>query len=127
MGDCNLSIVERQAMKLSKARLQDIRERMSLAVKTQFSRHPATCPRLKTMARYIQATRPDLQVELKDWEYTPSRHLYGHVSSFGKTQEGKRLIVKDKVGRCLVDHLTVEPYRRNVEVAAWILEQEEGS
>lgn len=109
-------------MKLSKAQLQDIRERMNLAVETQFSRKPATCPRLATMARYIQATMPSLRVELTDWEYTPSRHLYGHVSSFGKTQNGKRLIVKDETDRCLVDHLTVEPYRRNVEVAAWILE-----
>jgi len=103
-------------------KLQDIRQRMSKAVETQFSRKPATCPRIATMARYIEATRPDLRVDLRDWSYTPSRHLYGHVSSFGKTQEGKRLIVKDEADRCLVDHLTVEPYRRNVEVAAWILE-----
>lgn len=106
-------------------KLQDIRERMQQAVSTQFAKRPATCPRLKTMARYIQATRPDLSVDLQDWDYTPSRHLYGHVSSFGKTQEGKRLIVKDTTGRCLIDHLTVEPYHRNVEVAAWILEQEQ--
>ena len=107
---------------MDKKRLQDIRERMGLAVETQFSNHPATCPRLKTMAAYIEATMPSLRVELTDWSYTSSRKLYGHVSSYGKRQDGKRLIVKDEVGICLVDHLTVEPYRRNVEVAAWILE-----
>ena len=109
-------------MKLSKVQLQDIRERMQRAVKTHLSRNPATCPRLKTMAAYIQATMPSLRVELTDWSYTPSRKLYAHVSSYGIRQDGKRLIVKDEAGHCLVDHLTVEPYRKNVEVAAWILE-----
>lgn len=82
-------------------------------------------PRLADMASFINANFPKLEARMEDWSYSGDRKI-GRLRVAGKLRKGKRLAVYNR-GKCFLPaiftHNPMEPYRRNYEVARWIVEQ----
>ena len=108
--------------------MDEVREKMERAVATQFA-FPVSkrtrCPRLATMARYIEE-HLGFQTEIKRGYCNTDRKPRGSriITSPGKGRRGNRLIVRDASGEVILDHNAAETYRYNVEVAEWILGME---
>ena len=69
-----------------------------------------------------------VKTELSDWSYTPETHLFGRVSSFGRTRHGKRLAVwpekyTDRDRYPLLTIVGPDPMDTNDKAVRWIAER----
>lgn len=86
-------------------------------------------PQLKTLAKFVNEHMGDkYEAELQDWSYTPETHLFGNVSSFGRTRHGKRLTVQpkkysDRSRYPLLEINGPDPMDTNDKAVRWIAEQ----
>lgn len=105
----------------------EVKEKMQQAIDTEWKRsryERVRCPSIAKMAEYIKAVFPDLKVILDQTEDSKDRMIAGsRLRIPGKTYEGKRIKVINRDGAKLLNHSSVETYRRNTEVAQWILNQ----
>jgi hypothetical protein len=95
------------------------------------SQRPRGVPRIKSLARSIEAIFNDVVVEVDEWTSNTDRHPKGVRWRIpGKGRKGTRLRVflrEDVRGRgtsmCrpIFDHRTGDTYRTNLEVIRWIL------
>lgn len=87
-------------------------------------------PRLKDLAEFIDNKMGDrFYTCIRGTSETPSRHLFGNVSHFYKTRHGHTLEVfkrgaLEPFKRPVFEHKTTDPYRRNWEVARWIVDNQ---
>ena len=107
---------------------------MKSAIDSRWTDKPVRCPSVKRMAELIRALWPDLYVQLEPWSETKDRHPKGVRWRIPGRREycGFRLKVaasaQDSLcGRNIFTHTTTETYRRNTDVARWILERIEKS
>lgn len=105
-------------------------KKMKAAVDSRWTRKPVRCPNVQRMAEFIRARWPDLYVSVEPWSETKDRHPAGVRWRIPgrRTYRGFRLTVSKSLGdrlcgRHLFTHETTETYRRNTDVARWILER----
>jgi len=84
--------------------------------------------RLKTLAKIINERLPKYHAELEQGYHSGDSSIPGtRLRRVGQDYYGNRLIVTIKKGRgkgsTVLDHNSVEPYRTNLEVEAWICEE----
>lgn len=108
--------------------IAETKEKMQQALDTEWKRsryERVRCPSIAKMAEYIKAVFPDLKVITEQTEDVKDTKIAGsRLRNPGKTYEGKRIKVINRNGIELLDHSSVETYRRNTEVAQWILDRE---
>ena len=82
---------------------------------------------IKKLAKYLKIVHPELKVELEPWSCYKDRTWEGsRLRSPGiREYKGYRLKVWDSNGNRILDHNTTETYRRNYDVARWIISYEE--
>lgn len=86
-------------------------------------------PQLRTLAKFINEHLGDkYEAKLEDWDYTPQTHLFGNVSSFGRTRHGKRLVVwpkryQDRDRYPLVTVNGADPGDYNERAVRWLMEK----
>lgn len=85
-------------------------------------------PRLSAMAEFINRELPPFRAELRDYSEVPYKKI-GRLRYDYKRRHGKMLEVWRKITafpsnivRPEFTHNTCDPYRRNSEVARWIIE-----
>jgi hypothetical protein len=87
--------------------------------------------KLKDLAEFINREIPELKAEISEHAETPYMKYKGsRIRHDFKRRYGHRLEIKRKTDdflkQPLVRHETTDPYRRNWEVARWIIDWREG-
>jgi len=73
--------------------------------------------RLATIAKLINEKVPGVRAEVVEGFCNTDRHWKGsRLRHPGKGRYGNRLIVRDALGKVVIDHNSAEPYRTNEEV-----------
>ena len=109
------------------AKLKHIRERMAKAVATEnrprrYER--IRCPSLKQMALYANERVDGLTAVISRDSDTRVRKA-GRLIFSSNTVEGNVITFFNRKGEKIKNHNTAETYRRNTEIATFILEAEE--
>jgi len=113
---------------MTEQQLNDIRERMLLAVKHSYNLYRDTgkrCPNIKQMAEYINARLLHLEAEVIGWSERKGYQASSGLWYSYHTYKGYRLEVTDrKSHERIFEHITTETYRMNYEMAEFILKEE---
>lgn len=82
-------------------------------------------PSLDKMAAFIEAQFPDLRTEIEpSWCSTDQKIPGTRLRRPGKGRSGRKLKVFRRAdGELIYAHNSAETYRRNAEVASWILDE----
>lgn len=114
------------------AKRKQLEERMIRCVGTRHTKHSydkVSCPKMPQMAEFIKDEFPDLKVEVRGTETMKDSPVGGGSRlrwEGTRWYKGTNLIVRDSAGKLLLHHDSTETYRKNVEVAEWILERKRG-
>ncbi|MEK6879591.1 MAG: hypothetical protein AABY22_08290 [Nanoarchaeota archaeon] len=105
-----------------KKQFKEIENKMRKAIDTEYSSKwkRVRCPSLKTMAHFINNVFIGYKAEIKRTMESKDGRI-GHRPFVRQYYEGNELFVYDQNGNQIFRHNAVETYRRNVEVANWIL------
>ena len=113
---------------------RELIRQMRAAIDSRWTDKPVRCPSVKRMAELIRARWPELYVEVEPWSETKDTHPKGVRWRIPgrRTYRGFKLTVSESIkaklcGRHIYSHTTTETYRRNTDVARWILERIEKS
>jgi len=103
--------------------VSDVYRRMQEAVDTDGTARATTCPRLSTMAKYI-CDELGYTVHIRPVTVTKDTRIGGtRLRRPGKREYTGYVLEVVDYGVVLFRHDTTETYRRNVEVARWIIEE----
>lgn len=86
------------------------------------------CPRLKTLAKFINENLPGYHAEMEQWwgSFDRTSAHCRYITTPGKLRESKQLVVYKGSGRMIRDrvliHNPLEAYRENRDVVRWILD-----
>ena len=109
---------------MGQAELKQIREKMIAALATEYKRgvcDRVRCPSLKKMVQYINEAVDGFIATLEDWSEYKGRKA-GRVYYTRQTYYGHKLTITDmKTDNVVKEHCSCETYRRNTDVARFIL------
>ena len=108
---------------MKQVELKQIREKMIAALATEYKKFPCDrvrCPSLKKMAQYINEVADGFIAALEDWSEYKGRKA-GRVYYTRQTYYGHKLTITDVSGKELMQHRSSEAYRKNTDVARFIL------